>query len=38
MANRVLVVGSGGLSHDPPMPTLATASPSALERIVHGRP
>ncbi|WP_420872373.1 hypothetical protein [Mycobacterium xenopi] len=38
VANRVLVVGSGGLSHDPPMPTLATASPSALERIVHGRP
>ncbi|HEY1973464.1 MAG TPA: 3-carboxyethylcatechol 2,3-dioxygenase [Pseudonocardia sp.] len=34
---RVLVIGSGGLSHDPPVPTLATASPSALDRIVHGR-
>lgn len=35
---RVLVVGSGGLSHDPPVPTLATAAPAALERIVHGKP
>lgn len=35
---RVLVVGSGGLSHDPPVPTLATAPPAALDRIVHGRP
>ena len=35
---RVLVVGSGGLSHDPPVPTLATATPAVLERIVHGRP
>ncbi|KUI34883.1 3-(2,3-dihydroxyphenyl)propionate dioxygenase [Mycobacterium sp. IS-1590] len=35
---RVLVVGSGGLSHDPPVPTLATAPPAALERIVHGMP
>jgi 2,3-dihydroxyphenylpropionate 1,2-dioxygenase len=35
---RVLVIGSGGLSHDPPVPTLATAAPAALERIVHGRP
>jgi 2,3-dihydroxyphenylpropionate 1,2-dioxygenase len=35
---RVLVVGSGGLSHDPPVPTLATATPSVVERIVHGRP
>ncbi len=25
---RVLVVGSGGLSHDPPVPTLATAAPA----------
>ena len=33
---RVLVIGSGGLSHDPPVPTLATAPPAALERIVHG--
>jgi 2,3-dihydroxyphenylpropionate 1,2-dioxygenase len=35
---RVLVVGSGGLSHDPPVPTLATATPAVVERIVHGRP
>jgi 2,3-dihydroxyphenylpropionate 1,2-dioxygenase len=34
---RVLVVGSGGLSHDPPVPTLATATPTVVERIVHGR-
>lgn len=35
---RVMFVGSGGLSHDPPVPTLATAPPAALERIVHGAP
>ncbi|MGY4711649.1 3-carboxyethylcatechol 2,3-dioxygenase [Mycolicibacterium sp. CBM1] len=35
---RVLVIGSGGLSHDPPIPTLATAPPAALERIVDGKP
>jgi 2,3-dihydroxyphenylpropionate 1,2-dioxygenase len=35
---RVLVVGSGGLSHDPPVPTLATAPPAALGRIVLGEP
>lgn len=35
---RVLVLGSGGLSHDPPVPTLATAAPPALERIVGGAP
>src|SRR6185437_16421176 len=35
---RVLVVGSGGLSHDPPVPTLATATPQVVDRIVHGRP
>ncbi|BAX94435.1 3-carboxyethylcatechol 2,3-dioxygenase [Mycobacterium shigaense] len=35
---RVLVLGSGGLSHSPPVPTLATAPPGALDRIVHGRP
>ncbi|MCX2931638.1 3-carboxyethylcatechol 2,3-dioxygenase [Mycobacterium sp. CVI_P3] len=36
--SRVLVLGSGGLSHDPPIPTLKTAPPAALERIVQGRP
>jgi 2,3-dihydroxyphenylpropionate 1,2-dioxygenase len=35
---RVLVMGSGGLSHDPPVPTLATATPAVVERIVHGQP
>jgi 2,3-dihydroxyphenylpropionate 1,2-dioxygenase len=35
---RVLVVGSGGLSHDPPVPTLATATPAVVQRIVHGAP
>jgi 2,3-dihydroxyphenylpropionate 1,2-dioxygenase len=35
---RVLIVGSGGLSHDPPVPTLATAPPAALGRIVLGEP
>jgi 2,3-dihydroxyphenylpropionate 1,2-dioxygenase len=38
LGKRVLVVGSGGLSHDPPVPTLATAPPTALDRIVHGKP
>ncbi|WP_449288843.1 3-carboxyethylcatechol 2,3-dioxygenase [Mycobacterium deserti] len=38
LGKRVLIVGSGGLSHDPPVPTLATAPPAALERIVHGLP
>lgn len=35
---RVLVLGSGGLSHDPPIPTRETAGPDVLERIVGGRP
>src|ERR1700682_2727474 len=38
LGQRVLVIGSGGLSHDPPVPTLATAPPAALGRIVHGNP
>jgi len=37
-SERVLVLGSGGLSHDPPVPTLETAPPPVLERIVEGRP
>jgi 2,3-dihydroxyphenylpropionate 1,2-dioxygenase len=36
--NRVLIMGSGGLSHDPPVPTLATAPAAARGRIVHGEP
>ncbi len=35
---RVLVIGSGGLSHSPPVPTLATAPAAALPRLVHGVP
>jgi 2,3-dihydroxyphenylpropionate 1,2-dioxygenase len=38
LGKRVLIVGSGGLSHDPPVPTLATATPAVVERIVHARP
>ncbi|WP_445928335.1 3-carboxyethylcatechol 2,3-dioxygenase [Mycobacterium persicum] len=35
---RVLVIGSGGLSHSPPVPTLDNPGPAGLERIVHGKP
>jgi 2,3-dihydroxyphenylpropionate 1,2-dioxygenase len=38
LGKRVLLVGSGGLSHDPPVPTLATATPQVVDRIVHGSP
>lgn len=38
LGRRTLVIGSGGLSHDPPVPTLATAPPAALDRIVRGVP
>src|SRR3954470_16931330 len=38
LGKRVLIIGSGGLSHDPPVPTLASAPPAALGRIVHGNP
>lgn len=34
---RVLVVGSGGLSHDPPVPRFAEATPEVIERLKHGR-
>jgi 2,3-dihydroxyphenylpropionate 1,2-dioxygenase len=34
---RVLLLGSGGLSHDPPVPTLANASPDITERLIAGR-
>lgn len=36
LPQRVLVVGSGGLSHDPPMPALASAPPAVRERIIAG--
>jgi 2,3-dihydroxyphenylpropionate 1,2-dioxygenase len=34
---RVLIVGSGGLSHDPPVPRLEDATPEVVERLKHGR-
>jgi 2,3-dihydroxyphenylpropionate 1,2-dioxygenase len=34
---RVLMLGSGGLSHDPPIPTIATASPLVAEMLIAGR-
>jgi 2,3-dihydroxyphenylpropionate 1,2-dioxygenase len=33
---RALIVGSGGLSHDPPFPDIRTASPEIRERLVAG--
>jgi 2,3-dihydroxyphenylpropionate 1,2-dioxygenase len=38
LGTRILVIGSGGLSHDPPVPTLANANQAVRERIVQGRP
>lgn len=38
LGKRVLLVGSGGLSHDPPMPALLSASPAVRERIIVGGP
>lgn len=35
---RVLIVGSGGLSHDPPMPDLAQATPEMRQRLISGAP
>jgi 2,3-dihydroxyphenylpropionate 1,2-dioxygenase len=34
---RVLLIGSGGLSHEPPVPTLDTASPEVAEGLIAGR-
>jgi 2,3-dihydroxyphenylpropionate 1,2-dioxygenase len=33
---RILIIGSGGLSHDPPMASLSTASPEVRKRLVSG--
>jgi 2,3-dihydroxyphenylpropionate 1,2-dioxygenase len=35
---RVLLIGSGGLSHDPPVPSIATAPAVLAERLLSGRP
>lgn len=34
---RVLVLGSGGLSHDPPIPSINTAPPPVAEMLIAGR-
>lgn len=34
---RVLFIGSGGLSHDPPVPQIATATPEQREFLTNGR-
>ncbi len=34
---RVLVVGSGGISHEPPVPELFDATPEIAERLIAGR-
>lgn len=33
---RIMIIGSGGLSHDPPVPALATASPEVRQLLVTG--
>lgn len=33
---NVLIIGSGGLSHDPPVPDLKTAPPEVRQRIIKG--
>jgi 2,3-dihydroxyphenylpropionate 1,2-dioxygenase len=35
---KVLILGSGGLSHDPPMPAPETAPPALAQRLISGRP
>jgi 2,3-dihydroxyphenylpropionate 1,2-dioxygenase len=37
LGRRVLVIGSGGLSHDPPVPRLREAPPLIAERLIAGR-
>jgi 2,3-dihydroxyphenylpropionate 1,2-dioxygenase len=36
-SQRVLVIGSGGISHEPPVPELAGASEEVAERLIAGR-
>ncbi len=33
---RIVVIGSGGLSHDPPLPKIETAPPEILARLIGG--
>lgn len=37
LGKRVLILGSGGLSHDPPIPRIATAAPPVVEMLIAGR-
>ncbi|WP_214369693.1 3-carboxyethylcatechol 2,3-dioxygenase [Pseudonocardia sp. H11422] len=37
LGRRVLVIGSGGLSHDPPVPQFEGAPPEVAERLIAGR-
>ncbi|CAN5192933.1 3-carboxyethylcatechol 2,3-dioxygenase [soil metagenome] len=34
---NIIIIGSGGLSHDPPVPKFATASPRIQEALIDGR-
>ena len=34
---RVLIVGSGGLSHDPPLPRLSQSPPAVRKKLINGR-
>ena len=36
-AKRVLVIGSGGISHEPPVPEIAGANAEVTERLIAGR-
>lgn len=36
-SRRILIMGSGGLSHDPPVPRLEGAPPEVAERLINGR-
>jgi 2,3-dihydroxyphenylpropionate 1,2-dioxygenase len=36
LGKRVLFIGSGGLSHDPPVPRLEGAAPEVAERLIAG--
>lgn len=36
LRRKVLVIGSGGLSHDPPIPALHDAPPAVRERLIAG--
>ncbi|MCW3838128.1 3-carboxyethylcatechol 2,3-dioxygenase [Sphingomonas canadensis] len=37
LGKRVLIVGSGGLSHDPPIPRIGNAPPHVAEMLIAGR-